>query len=188
MSKRPAIFLDRDGTIIRQVENLRDVRELFLLPGAARAIRSFNRLGYFVVVITNQPIIARGWLTEKQVESIHGILIERLARLGAKIDAIFYCPHHPNANVKKYRKACRCRKPKPGMILDAIRKFGIGRKRSFMVGDHAWDILAGKAAKLRTILVHTNSRSRDPAYAHVKPDFTVRNLPAAVRIIKRHAN
>lgn len=179
-----AIFLDRDGTINREVDVLRRLSQLKILPGVAKAIKQINKLGYLVIIVTNQPVIARGWLTEKGVERIHDVLVKRLARSGAKINAIYYCPHHPNANLKKYRKNCSCRKPKPGMILKAMKKFGISRQGSFMIGDHAWDIMAGKAAGLKTILVKSSTRNKDPRFAHVKPDYVVRNLPKAIRILK----
>lgn len=183
-----AVFLDRDGTINREVDNLRDVRQLRLLAGAAGAIRSLNRLGFLVIVISNQPVVARGWLTESQVEAINHALANRLRAKDAALDAIYYCPHHPNANVLKYRKVCRCRKPNTGMIKDAARKFNINLKKSFIVGDHARDIVAGERAGLTTILVETGYGGRDPKYnVDAKPDYVAKNLPAAVSIIKRHA-
>lgn len=180
-----AIFLDRDGVINREVDVLRRLSQLKILPNVAKAIKQINQLGFLVIVVTNQPVIARGWATESAVENINIVMAKRLARQGAEIDAIYYCPHHPKANLKKYREVCDCRKPKPGLILKAIKDFKIDRRQSFMIGDHAWDILAGKAAKLKTILVETSDRSHDPAYAHVKSDFTVKNLAAAVSIIKK---
>ncbi len=185
--KHRAIFLDRDGTINKEVDVLRSLTQLRILPGVPEAIRLFNKLGFVVVVITNQPVIARGWLTEKEVKEIHQILLSRLSKKNAKIDAVYFCPHHPEANLKKYRKACGCRKPKPGMLLQAIKDLSIDRKGSFMIGDHATDIMAGKAAGVKTILVRSSERSKDSAYAHIRPDFLAKNLLAASRIIKRHA-
>src|SRR5579862_5891644 len=121
--KRPAIFLDRDGTIIRQVEFLHKPEEVKLLPGAAKAIAAMNRQGYLVVIITNQPVVARGIIGTKEVDAIHALLVDRLYAQSAKIDAVYFCPHHPQANVKKYRLKCRCRKPEIGMILKAAKKF-----------------------------------------------------------------
>lgn len=181
-----AIFLDRDGTINKQVGDLVDVKQLRILPGTASAIKKLNRLGFLVVVITNQPVIARGWLTEKEVDAIHGVLIKRLGKKGAKLDAIYYCPHHPDAQVKKYRVFCRCRKPEIGLILRAAKKFGINLKKSFIVGDTVrWDVLAGKKAKMKTILVKTGV-AHDPKY-NAKPDFVAKNLKEAVLIIQKHA-
>lgn len=182
-----AVFLDRDGVINREVDVLRSVKQLKLLPGVAGAIKKINKLGFLAVIITNQPVIARGWLTEKEVDEIHAVLIKRLNKKGANIDAIYYCPHHPNANLKKYRRVCSCRKPAPGMLIKAMKEWKVGRKRSFMIGDHAWDIMAGEAAGLKTILVKSN-RPVDPKYAYIKPDFTAKNLAGAVVIIKKIHN
>lgn len=180
-----AVFLDRDGTINREVDVLSDVKDLRLLPQAAEAIRKLNRLGFLVIIITNQPVIARGWLTEKEVDEVHALLLRRLKNRGAKIDAVYYCPHHPEANLKKYRIRCRCRKPNIGMIKKAIRRFNINYRKSFLVGDSTRDILAGKKAGLTTILVKTGYAGKDGKY-EVKSDFTVRNLLDAVRVIKRY--
>jgi histidinol-phosphate phosphatase family protein len=181
-----AVFLDRDGTINKEVDALRNVTQLRVLPGAASAVKKLNRLGFLVVVVTNQPVIARGWLTEKGVDEIHGVLIRRLGRRGAKIDAIYYCPHHPNANLKKYRMQCHCRKPNIGMIQKAVREIGISRRSSWMIGDSGRDIAAGKKAGIKTILVKTGYKGKDVDYG-VKPDFVARNLEAAVAIIRKHA-
>jgi histidinol-phosphate phosphatase family protein len=184
--KRRAVFLDRDGTINREVDVLRRLKQLRLLPNVSRAIRDLNRFGYLVVVITNQPVVARGWITEKYLREIHGDLTRRLARSGAWIDAIYYCPHHPNANLKKYRMACSCRKPEIGMIKNAAKDLNIKLDRnSFFVGDSSRDMLAGKRAKLTTILVKTGYAGADGKY-DAKPDYVAKNLLAAVGIIKRH--
>lgn len=180
-----AVFLDRDGTINKEVNVLRDLKQLKILPKVGEAIKAFNNLGFLVIVITNQAVVARGWLTEKEIDHIHGIMIKRLSRKGAKIDAIYYCPHHPEGNLKKYRVRCRCRKPNPGMILKAAKKFKVNFKKSFMVGDNTRDILAGKRAKVKTILVETGYGGRDGTH-NVKPDFIAKNLFEAVKIIKKH--
>lgn len=181
-----AIFLDRDGTINKEVDNLRSVKQLRLLPGAARAIREMNRLGFLVIVITNQPVVARGWLTKKEVDKIHVVLESRLAKKGAKIDAIYYCPHHPDANLKQYRLHCNCRKPKPGLFFRAIKEWNVNPSKSFAIGDYVWDIEAGRAAGVKTILVKTSSRSCEEASLNSKPDFVVKNLSEAVKLIKKH--
>lgn len=180
-----AVFLDRDGTIIRQVELLHKVSEVKLLPKAAQAIRRLNGLGYLVVVITNQPVVARGIIGEKEVDKIHAVLIKRLKKCGARLDAIYYCPHHPEANVKKYRIKCRCRKPNIGMILKAVKDFGIDLKKSFMIGDSTRDILAGNRAGLKVILVKTGHGGKDVWQFKSKPDFVVKDLTEAVKIIKK---
>lgn len=182
---KKAIFLDRDGTINKEVDILRNIKQLRILPGAARAIKAFNNLGYLVVIVTNQPVIARGWLTEKEVDAIHGVLIKRLMKNDAKIDAIYYCPHHPHATIKKYRLVCRCRKPNIGMIQKALTAFNINPRKSFMIGDMSWDIIAGKKAGLRTILVKTGYGGKD-GKASALPDFIAKNLMEALEIIKKN--
>ncbi len=183
--KRPAVFLDRDGTIIKQVELLHKVSEIKLLPKAAQAIRELNLLGHLTVILTNQPVVARGIIAPKEVDEIHAVLIGRLQKGGAKIDAVYFCPHHPEATLKKYRMRCKCRKPEIGMILAAAKKHGINLKKSFIVGDSTQDILAGNRAKLKTILVKTGHGGKDPWQYEGKPDFVVKNLSEAVRVVKK---
>lgn len=180
-----AVFLDRDGTIIRQVELLHKISELRLLPRAAQAIRAINRLGYLAIIITNQPVVARGLIEPEGVDSIHAVLIKRLSKCGAKIDAVYFCPHHPNANVKKYRLHCRCRKPNIGMILKAVKKFNINIKKSFLIGDSTRDILAGDRAGLKTILVKTGHTRKDPWQFNARPDFITKNLNEVVKLLKK---
>lgn len=184
-SGRKAVFLDRDGTIIKQVELMHSVEELKLLPGAAQAIGALNKLGFLVVIVTNQPVVARGIIAPKEIDNIHAVLIERLDSKGAKIDAVYFCPHHPEATLPKFRLRCRCRKPEPGMILKGLKKLNINPKKSFMVGDALIDVVAGKKAGLKTILVKTGpGHARlDEKYKETKPDFTVKNLLQMVEVI-----
>ncbi len=111
VSVRPAVFLDRDGTLVREVDYLRELAQLRLLPGAAGAIRTLNEAGFAVVLLTNQSGLARGYLTEAEFHEIHGELERRLARQGAHLDGMYYCPHLPDATVPEYRCECSCRKP-----------------------------------------------------------------------------
>ncbi len=157
---RPAVFLDRDGTIVREVDYLREVSQLRLLPGAAAAVRRLNEAGIPVIVVTNQSGIARGMLTENDLRHIHDELRRRLASRGARLDAIYYCPHHPEAAVKAYRKRCRCRKPAPGLFRRAAREMDLDLARSFAVGDSARDLEAGRRAGCRTVLVRTGYGAR----------------------------
>jgi len=184
-SDQKAVFLDRDGTIIKHVDLMHSANDLRLLPGVARAINQMNKLGFLVVVITNQPVVARGMIEPKDVDEIHGVLIRRLRGKGARVDGIYFCPHHPDANLPKYRLRCRCRKPEPGMILKGLKDLKINPKKSFMVGDALIDIVSGKKAGLKTILVKTGpGHARlDEKYKNTKPDFTVKNLAQAVKII-----
>ena len=152
---RPAVFLDRDGTIVREVGYLRSPAQLRLLPRAASAIRRLNDAGFAVIITTNQSGIARGILTEADLALTNETLQRRLARYRAHIDAFYFCPHHPEVGPPEYRRRCRCRKPSPGMLLRAAREFDLDLARSFAVGDSARDLLAGRNAGARAILVRT---------------------------------
>jgi len=185
--KRPAVFLDRDGTIIKQVELVHKPSELKIFPGAAEAIKIFNKLGYVTIIVTNQPVVARGIIRPKEVDHIHAVLIDRLGKKGAKIDAAYFCPHHPLANVKKYRMVCKCRKPSPGMILNAAKDWNIDLKKSFLIGDSTQDVLAGNRAKVNMILVRTGHGVKDPWQHEGKPDFIVKDLKNAARIVKKYS-
>ncbi len=185
--KSKAIFLDRDGVIIRQVELLTQISKVKILPKVAEAIKSFNKLEYLVIVVSNQPVVARGIITEKGIEKMNEFIREKLVKKGARIDAFYFCPHHPNATLKKYRLRCRCRKPGPGMILQGIRDFYINPNKSFMIGDAMIDVVAGKRAKLKTILVKSGpGHARLDKLYKEKPDFTSKNLFDSIKIIKKY--
>lgn len=177
-----AAFLDRDGTIIRQVELMHEVSQLRLLPGAAAAIRRLNAKDFQVVVVTNQPVVARGVASEQEIELVHEELNRRLQARGAHIDGFYSCPHHPNATLERYRTACTCRKPEPGMILRAAEEHGVDLSRSVMIGDTTQDIVAGNRAGVRTILVRTGHGGRDPWQYQCSPDWTAKNLLEAAKL------
>lgn len=183
--KRRAVFLDRDGTIIRQVELPHKPSQIKLLPGAAHALKQLHDAGYLLIVISNQPVVARGILTPAGVVKLNNVMVKRLAARGAAIDAFYFCPHNPKADLKKYRKVCACRKPAPGMVLKAAKRFKMDLKKSFLVGDTTQDMLTGKNARVRTILVRTGHGGRDPWQYKAKPDFVVKDLAAAARLITR---
>jgi D-glycero-D-manno-heptose 1,7-bisphosphate phosphatase len=143
-----AVFLDRDGTIIVLVEYLSDPEKTELLPEAAEAVRMFNEAGLKVIVVTNQSALARGYFTEDVLDAIHERMERLLEEQGARIDALYYCPHHPDED-------CDCRKPRPGLLQMAAREKGIDLARSFMVGDRMIDVECGKAAGCKGIMVLT---------------------------------
>lgn len=154
-NKQKAIFLDRDGTINRHIGFLRDINDFELLPGAAEAIRRINESGYLAVVVTNQPVIARGEVTFEGLSEIHKKMETLLGAEGAYLDAIYYCPHHPHSGfegeVRALKFDCDCRKPKPGMLFKAAKDLNIDLSRSFMIGDGENDILAGQNAGCRSL-------------------------------------
>ena len=164
-NKQKAIFLDRDGTINRYVGFLRNIDDFELLPGVSEAIRKINESGNLAIVVTNQPVIARGEVSVSELEEIHNKFETLIGKEGAYIDAIYYCPHHPHSGyegeIKELKINCECRKPKPGMLLQASKDFNIDLKSSWMIGDSENDILAGKNAGCRTALIGKEDYNSD---------------------------
>jgi len=180
MEKQPAVFIDRDGTMIESVDVLTDAAQLKLLSGTTEAIADLNHRGFLVIGITNQPIIEKGLLTMEGLDKIHARLQEMLSAGGARFDAFFTCPHryHPERD-------CECRKPNPGLIDQARAKFPIDMEHSWFVGDRLRDVETGRRAGLKTILVKTGGESKDDTFfPDAKPDFIADNLLAAVTFIK----
>lgn len=149
---RPAAFLDRDGVlnVDRGYVFRRD--DFIWNEGAAVAVKWLNEHGYYVFVVTNQSGVARGYYREEDVTALHAWMNEELARAGAHIDAFYYCPHHPEGEVQEYRAVCACRKPAPGLIVQAMREWPVDKGRSFLVGDKPSDIGAAQAAGIKGYL------------------------------------
>lgn len=160
-----AIFLDRDGTINKYVGFLRNIDDFELIPGVAEAIKTINSSGYLAIVVTNQPVIARGEVTVPELQEIHNKMETLLGVEGAYLDAIYYCPHHPHkgyeGEVPELKIDCDCRKPKPGMLLRAAQDFNIDLSASWMIGDGENDIKAGKAAGCKTALIGEGEYGQD---------------------------
>lgn len=156
-NKQKAIFLDRDGTINKYVGFLRNEAEFELLPNAAEAIKMINRSGWLAIVVTNQPVVARGEVTYKQLTEIHNKMETLLGAEGAYLDAVYFCPHHPDSGfegeVKALKIECECRKPKPGMLLQAAEEYNVDLSNSWMIGDGENDMKAGMAAGCKTMRV-----------------------------------
>lgn len=165
MHRQKAIFLDRDGTINRYVGFLRKPEEFELLDGTAEAIRKINDSGYLAIVVTNQPVIARGEVSFEILQEIHNKMETLLGRKGAYLDGIYFCPHHPHrgyeGEIPELKIDCSCRKPKPGMLLRAAEEFNIDLSQSWMIGDSEADIRAGLAAGCRTGLIGEGSFGQD---------------------------
>lgn len=163
--KQKAVFLDRDGTINKYVGFLRNIDDFELLPGATDAVKLLNESGYLAIVVTNQPVIARGEVTVEQLQLIHNKMDTLLGTEGAYLDAIYYCPHHPHkgyeGEVPELKIECDCRKPKPGMLLKASEDFNISLEDSWMIGDGENDVSAGKAAGCKTALIGTEDYGQD---------------------------
>ena len=187
MTSTPAVFLDRDGTMIEDVGYLDRLERLTLFPYTIDAIRLLNRGGYKVVVVTSQAGVAHGSVTEEFLEEAHGVIGRRVAEAGGRIDAFYYCPHHPHATVEQYRTECECRKPKPGMILSAARDHALDLSRSFIVGDRWRDIEMGLVAGTRGVLVETGYGKTEAARrpVHVAAVPVVATLIEATSLILR---
>lgn len=164
-NKQKAVFLDRDGTINQYVGFLSNIDDFRLIPGVAESIRMINASGYLVIVITNQPVVARGEVSLDQLHDIHDKMETLLGLEGAYLDAIYYCPHHPHkgypGEVSELKIDCDCRKPKPGMLFEAANDFNIDLADSWMIGDGENDIKAGKAAGCRTALIGKDDFNQD---------------------------
>ena len=164
-NKQKAIFLDRDGTINKYVGFLHNIDDFELIDGTAEAIRKINKSGYLAIIVTNQPVVARGEITVEELENIHRKMETLLGINGAYVDAIYYCPHHPHKGYKgeipELKINCNCRKPKPGMLLKAARDFNIDLSKSWMIGDSENDIKAGIAAGCKTVLIGNGNFQQD---------------------------
>ena len=159
--KAAAVFLDRDGTLIREVNYLCQADQIEILPGVAPALRLLREHGFKLVMVTNQSVVARGQLSELGLQAIHAMLAEKLARDGATIDAVYYCPHHPTEGNGSYRVACGCRKPNTGMIDRAAREHGLDPSMSYVVGDQAIDLELAERAGATGILIAAVDSERD---------------------------
>jgi len=183
---RPAVFLDRDGVLIRDVDRLTHPDQIDLYPYTLQAVHRLKGAGYTLVVVTNQPVVARGLITERGIDAIHNHL---QTLLDCAIDRYFVCPHHPNATLPAYRIVCECRKPRPGMLLQAARDLNLDLTASWMIGDRRTDVLAGQRAGCKTILVETGMHTAptihavDMPDAPIVPDYVCADLQAAVGII-----
>lgn len=184
--KQKAIFLDRDGTLNVLNGFLKRADEFELLPTVAHSIKKINESEYLAIVATNQPVIARGECSVEELNNIHNKLETELGKVGAFINDIFYCPHHPDrgyeGEINELKIDCDCRKPKIGMLLSAAEKYNIDLSKSWYIGDTTVDIQTGINAGMRTVLVLTGEAGKDGKYK-VTPDYEAKNLDDAIRII-----
>jgi D-glycero-D-manno-heptose 1,7-bisphosphate phosphatase len=187
MNRKIAVFLDRDGTINEEVGYLDRLEKLKIFPNAARAIRALNESGLMAIVISNQAGVARGFFTEEFVISANDLMQATLKKSGAKIDKFYYCPHHPTEGKGKYLQNCECRKPAPGMLLQAARDFGIDLRSSYFIGDRFLDMETARRVGAKGILVKTGYGDQllqddgpDKATAENRPDFVAADILEAV--------
>ncbi len=183
---RPAVFLDRDGTLIEDQQYQFDPDRITLASGAGYALPRLFEAGYILVVVTNQSGVARGLYTEEVVSRMHHRLARLVGDLGARIDAFYYCPHHPDGVVARYAVDCWCRKPRPGMILRAAQELQLALPLSWLVGDIWDDIRAGLAAGCRCVLVGKEREKAPPDLSGSPRVFLAGNLREAADIILAH--
>jgi D-glycero-D-manno-heptose 1,7-bisphosphate phosphatase len=190
--KHRAVFLDRDGVVNALVyrpgegqwDSPYSLEELEVLPHAAEAVRRIKQMGFLAVVVSNQPGAAKGLCTEAWLNTLTARLRQELARGGALLDGVYYCLHHPHALEDRYRQECSCRKPRPGLLLQAARDYGIDLGGSYLIGDRLADIEAGRAAGCRTIMVR--SPASDLRDEHpVQPDRMCDDLLSATREVRQ---
>ncbi len=179
------VFMDRDGTITEEMGYLKDAEKLRLIPRSGEAIRSLNEKEILAFVVSNQSGVARGYFTEETVKKIHRKLERLLKKEGTYLDGIYYCPHHPEFGPSKYRKNCNCRKPKPGMLLKAAKRFNLDLKRCYVIGDKVEDIKLARNVGAREILVLTGygQKSREK----IRPDYIAQDLYQAVKWILKES-
>ena len=184
---RPAVFLDRDGTIIEERNYLDRLDQLTLFPWTVDSLRLLKRAGFATVVVTNQSAVARGIIEEAFVNAVHGEIDRRLEGTGAAIDRYYYCPHFVDSKIERYRQDCRCRKPAPGMIEQACRDLDLDPAKSFMVGDRWLDVACGRAAGTGALLVRSGPE-RIEAPEGLRADAILNNLVEAVGWILRNSS
>jgi D-glycero-D-manno-heptose 1,7-bisphosphate phosphatase len=189
LKNKPAVFIDRDGTINEEMGYVNHLSRMLLLPRSGKAIRLLNKHNIPTIVVTNQSGVARGYFDEALISKVHGKLSRLLRKEGAHVDKIYYCPHHPTVGKPPYRKHCSCRKPQTGMLKKAAKDFAIDLGRSYIVGDRMKDIYFGHAAGLKAVLVLTGYGRGE--FEHQKdswegePQYVARDLYDAVSWILR---
>ncbi len=181
-----AVFLDRDDTLIEDPGYINHPDQVKLLEGVPEALTGLRRMGYKLIVVSNQSAVARGIVTEQVLAQIHERIEQLLAQHGAALDKIYYCPDHPDGAIPTYRKESTWRKPEPGMLLTAAEELDIDLTESWLVGDSARDIDAGKSAGCTTILIQNTAHSRTLEPGATSPDYTAVNMKEVANIIKKH--
>ncbi len=178
IQKKPAVFLDRDGVLTEERGYVTSIKNLNIFSYAKECIYQIHQKGYYAIVITNQSCVARGLLTEQELKKINNYLM-----LQTNVDAVFYCPHHPEGTIKEYKRHCCCRKPGIGMFETACEKFKIDMEKSYMVGDRASDIIAGQNAGIRSVLLESGYGTKG-LEMDVKPDYIFNDLREIINILK----
>lgn len=168
------VFLDRDGVIVKDVSLLTEISEIEIPEDVPNALAKLKYEGFKLIIVSNQAVVARGLISEKDVENINADIARQIIHLGGPtFDGFYFCPHHPNATLPEYRQECNCRKPRVGMLLQASKEHNIDLTASFMIGDRITDIIAGKNAGCKTILLKTGMHKKKTIVTVDKIDNTV---------------
>lgn len=185
--KKPAVFIDRDGTINEQMGYINHLSRFRLLPGVADAIRLLNKNNFLTIIVTNQSGVARGYFPIELLNEVHSFMIETLRRDDANIDAVFFCPHYPGGKVPEYSRECDCRKPGTGLIDQARASFDIDMSGSYLVGDHTTDLELAHRCSIEGIMVRTGYGTGEISHVlhqtPIKPCYIAEDLLDAVRWI-----
>ena len=175
--RKPAVFLDRDGVLTEEKSYIASIEELSIFSYTAECIKAIHQKGYYAIVITNQSGVARGLFSKKTLQEMNAFLMRQIG-----VDAIYYCPHHPEGKIEQYRKICHCRKPETGMIETACLEFDVDISKSYMVGDRASDILTGQNAGIKTILLESGYGTAR-LEQDVTPDYIMKDLRDILTIL-----
>ncbi len=185
-----AIFLDRDGVLIKDTDLITSEEDIHILPDVSNALRMFALMQYKLIVVSNQPVVARGLIDEQGVQRLQSIISHLIAlESGILIDDFLFCPHHPDATLETYRIKCACRKPEPGMLLEASKRHHLDLHNSYMIGDRITDCIAGSKAGCTAIQICTGKHTANPIVNSLeidisyKPDYTCNNLSDAAKWI-----
>lgn len=181
--KNKAVFLDRDGTIIEDLDYLNSPKQIKFIPGAIEAIKKLTSAGYKIIIISNQSAVARGLLTEDMLQTIDKIIHKTVLHGGGHIDGSYYCPHHPEHGIYPYKQECECRKPHSGLIKRAAREHALDLSASFLVGDKVSDIETGKRVGIKTVFVLTGHGREEQSLLKEAPEQVANDLPEAVKWI-----
>jgi len=185
-ARNPAVFMDRDGTLNLDIGYIANPADLLLYPFAGQAVRLLNESGLRAIVVTNQSTVARGYCSEEMIDRIHEKLRNDLHKEGARLDAVYYCPHHPHIGEERYQVDCQCRKPKAGMLHQAEREHGIDLGHSYVIGDKTLDIEMARSVGARGVLVLTGfgrDSIRRLEGKPMQPDLICKDVLEAVRMI-----
>ena len=183
----PAVFFDKDGTLVRDVPYNVRPELIEWLPGVFEALGTLHDAGFRLVVVTNQSGVAHGRFTERELDRYLAAFTDELADAGVTLDAVVYCPHHPEGRLSRYRRFCACRKPNPGMLASAAARLAIDTPRSWMIGDLLDDVEAGARAGTFTVLLGVHDDQRPPESGLRRPDIVAYSVTEAADAILRHS-